>query len=160
MDLVLWTKSQLNRMDLVLWTRNNLNKILFLSWINQLTILIWISQVLSVDQAYLITWMCRLNQLQLCLLATEEETYSQGCLCQANRRSKHNFSSNNNLNNFNSNNNLNNLFSNHNNHQPKSHLYGMTTSLASFLTSQAHLWTNQLTRTNLLSLIFFLSYSQ
>lgn len=160
MDLVLWTKSLLNKMDLVLWTTSKLNKILLLSWINQLTIQIWISQVHSVDQAYLITWTCRLNQLQLYLLAMEEETCSQDCLCQTNKPCNRNFSSNNNLNNLSSNNNLNNLISNNNNHQLKNHLYGMTISLANFLTSLVHLWINQQVRINLLSPIFFQSYNQ
>jgi len=160
MDLVLWTKSLLNKMDLVLWTRSKLNKILLPSWINQLTIQIWISQVHSVVQAYLITWTCRLNQLQLYLLAMEEETCSQDCLCQTNKQYNRNFSSKNNLNNLCSNNNLNNLISNNNNHQPKNHLYGMTISLANFLISLVHLWINQQVRINLLSPIFFQSYNQ
>jgi len=160
MDLVLWTKSLLNKMDLVLWTRSKLNKILLPSWINQLTIQIWISQVHSVDQAYLITWTCRLNQLQLYLLAMEEETCSQDCLCQTNKQYNRNFSSKSNLNNLCSNNNLNNLISNNNNHQPKNHLYGMTISLANFLISLVHLWINQQVRINLLSPIFFQSYNQ
>ncbi len=160
MDSVLWTKNQPNKMDLVLWIRNNLNKILLLLLINRLTIQIWINQVPSVDQVYLITWTCKLNQLHLYLLAMEGETCSQDCQCQVNKQSNHNFSSNNNLNNFSSNNNLNNLISNSNNHQPKNHLYGMTISLASFLTFLAHLWTNQLVKTNLLSPIFFQSCNQ
>lgn len=160
MDLVLWTKSLPNKMDLVLWTRSKLNKILLLSWINQLTIQIWVSQVHSVDQAYLITWTCRLNQLQLYLLAMEEETCSQDYLCQTNKPCNNNFSSNNNLNNFSSNNNLNNLINNNNNHQPKNHLYGMMISLANFLISLVHLWINQQVRINLLNPIFFQSYNQ
>jgi len=160
MDLVLWTKSLLNKMDLVLWNRSKLNKILLLSWINQLIIQIWIKQVHSVDQAYLITWTCRLNQLQLYLLAMEEETCSQDCLCQTNKQYNRNFSSKSNLNNLCSNNNLNNLISNNNNHQPKNHLYGMTISLANFLISLVHLWINQQVRINLLSPIFFQSYNQ
>jgi hypothetical protein len=36
----------------------------------------------------------------------------------------------------------------------------MTISLASFLTFLAHLWTNQLVKTNLLSPIFFQSFNQ
>ena len=144
MDSVLWTRTNPNKMDLDLWIRSQPSKILLLSWINQLTILIWISKIRLVGQVYSIIWTCRLNQLQLYLLATEEVTYSQDCLCQVNPRSNNNF-----------NNNLNNLFSNNNNHQRKNHLYGMMISLANFSTSLAHLWTKQQVKINLQSLTFF-----